>query len=162
MSLFQRMMKEIEEEMALVEKISIPRALTLTSGLDSPIVVKQFDHNSRRLDLTLKKDMITTLDLSNSEIYLVMKKSNGASLTLKGEITNAIGGKVNFLFTKESLDTNGNVKCEIVRKGNDGTTLSFPFFDIQVNESMYEDSMLNIEDDEFTIIDNIVPMREEM
>lgn len=32
MSLFQRMMKEIEEDMALVEKISIPRALTLTSG----------------------------------------------------------------------------------------------------------------------------------
>ena len=81
MSLFQRMMKEIEEEMALVEKISIPRALTLTNGLDNPIVVKQFDHNSRRLDLTLKKDTITMLDLSNSEIYLVMKKSNGASLT---------------------------------------------------------------------------------
>ena len=53
-----------------------------------------------------------------------------------------------------------NVKSSV--KGNDGTTLSFPFFDIQVNESMYEDSMLNIEDDEFTIIDNIVPMREEM
>ena len=162
MKLIQRMMKEIEKEMALVEKISIPRTLTLSSGLDTPIIVKQFDHNSRRLDLTLKRDMTNMLDLSNSEVYLIMKKSNGTSLTLKGEIQNSVGGKVNFLFTKESLDTNGNVKCEIVRKGNDGTTLSFPFFDIQVNESMYEDSMLNIEDDEFTIIDNIVPMREEM
>lgn len=159
MNLRARMAMAIDEPTVEAEKVTISRTLVITSGISEAITVKQRDHNSRVLELTLRKTVISPLDLSNSTLYLIVKKPDNTTVKLQGVITNTLNGVVEFSFTKESLSLSGTAKCEVVRLGQDGTTLSFPSFDLTIQESIYNDFMFTIEDEEFTAIENVVPMQ---
>lgn len=152
MDLRTRMAMSISETTAESEKVVITRTLALDGNLDDFISVKQRDHNSRVLRLTIKKNQDVTLDLSNATVILIIQRPDGIKTKLEGTIINATGGEVEFSFTKDSVSTAGVAKCEVVRLGEDGTTLSSPSFDITVEESLYDDFMLGFGEDEFTVV----------
>ena len=152
MDLRTRMAMSISETTAESEKVVITRTLALYGNLDDFISVKQRDHNSRVLRLTIKKNQDVTLDLSNATVILIIQRPDGIKTKLEGTIINATGGEVEFSFTKDSVSTAGVAKCEVVRLGEDGTTLSSPSFDITVEESLYDDFMLGFGEDEFTVV----------
>lgn len=152
MDLRTRMAMSISETTAESEKVVITRTLALDGNLDDFISVKQRDHNSRVLRLTIKKNQDVTLDLSNATVILIIQRPDGIKTKLEGTIINATGGEVEFSFTKESVSTAGVAKCEVVRLGEDGTTLSSPSFDITIEESLYDDFMLGFGEDEFTVV----------
>ena len=152
MDLRTRMAMSISETTAESEKVVITRTLALDGNLDDFISVKQRDHNSRVLRLTIKKNQDVTLDLSNTTVLLIIQRPDGIKTKLEGAIVNATGGEVEFSFTKESVSTAGVAKCEVVRLGEDGTTLSSPSFDITIEESLYDDFMLGFGEDEFTVV----------
>lgn len=152
MDLRTRMEMSISEATAESEKVVITRTLALDGNLDDFISVKQRDHNSRVLRLTIKKNQDVTLDLSNATVILIIQRPDGIKTKLEGTIINATGGEVEFSFTKESVSTAGVAKCEVVRLGEDGTTLSSPSFDITIEESLYDDFMLGFGEDEFTVV----------
>ena len=149
-------MNPTKKEIIEVEKINDMRTLILTTGINEGVTVKQNDHNSRVLQLTLKKNIVAPLDLTNSEVSLVIQKASGMKIKLKGEIKNPKNGMVNFVFTREALEEVGSIKCEVVRVGGDGSFLSFPPFDITIEESIYEDYLFGVEDEEFTVINCVL------
>lgn len=152
MDLRTRMAMSINKTTAESEKVVITRTLALNGNLDDFISVKQRDHNSRVLRLTIKKNQDVTLDLSNATVILIIQRPDGIKTKLEGTIINATGGEVEFSFTKDSVSTAGVAKCEVVRLGEDGTTLSSPSFDITIEESLYDDFMLGFGEDEFTVV----------
>lgn len=152
MDLRTRMALTLETTSEEAEKVVTSRNLILTGGIDNPISVKRGDHNSRVLKLTLRKDVTTHLDLSKSDVFLVMLKPNGIKIKITGEVTNAVGGEVVFALDKDALSTSGEAKCEVVRVGQDGTLLSSPAFAITIEESLFDDFMLGLGEDEFTVI----------
>lgn len=152
MDLRTRMAMSIGETTAESEKVVVTRTLALDGNLDDSISVKQRDHNSRVLRLTIKKNQDVTLDLSNAAVILIIQRPDGIKTKLEGTIINATGGEVEFSFTKDSVSTAGVAKCEVVRLGEDGTTLSSPSFDITIEESLYDDFMLGFGEDEFTVV----------
>lgn len=152
MDLRTRMEMSISETTAESEKVVVARTLILSGNLNEPISVKQRDHNSRVLRLTLRKSLGSSLDLSNATVLLIIQRPDGIKTKLEGTVTNATGGEVEFSFTKDSVSTAGVAKCEVVRLGEDGTTLSSPSFDITIEESLYDDFMLGFGEDEFTVV----------
>ena len=152
MDLRTRMAMSISKTTTESEKVVITRTLALDGNLDDFISVKQRDHNSRVLRLIIKKNQDVTLDLSNATVLLIIQRPDGIKTKLEGTIINATGGEVEFSFTKESVSTAGVAKCEVVRLGEDGTTLSSPSFDITIEESLYDDFMLGFGEDEFTVV----------
>lgn len=152
MDLRTRMAMSISETTAESEKVVVARTLLLYGDINKPVSVKQRDHNSRVLRLTLKKTLDTSLDLSNATVLLIIQRPDGIKTKLEGTIINTTGGEVEFSFTKESVSTAGVAKCEVVRLGEDGTTLSSPSFDITIEESLYDDFMLGFGEDEFTVV----------
>lgn len=142
-----------------VEKFPIERTLNIDTGINTSITVKQGDHNSRLLKLTLLKTSRVALDLTGTTVYLFVKKPNDDVTRIEGEINSTSVGLVNFSFNKESLSVAGTCSCEVVRVGSDNSTLSFPLFLLKVDESIYKDTMIAIvNDDEFSLIDNVVPI----
>ena len=152
MDLRTRMEMSISEATTESEKVVVTRTLILSGNLNEPISVKQRDHNSRVLRLTLRKSLGSSLDLSNATGLLIIQRPDGIKTKLEGTIINATGGEVDFSFTKDSVSTAGVAKCEVVRLGEDGTTLSSPSFDITIEESLYDDFMLGFGEDEFTVV----------
>lgn len=142
---------------ALIEKVIISRTLKLESGLNDSIEVKQGDHNSRVLQLTLYKTNREVLDLTDSTVYLFVKKDK-ETIPLVGRVSLGTSGIVEFTLTKEALSMAGMIKCEVVRVGSDESTLSFPIFDIKVKESIYKGIILST-DEEFTTLEGIVPIK---
>lgn len=134
------------------EKVVTSRTLLLTTGMSEVIKVKRGDHNSRVLRLTVKKDDIHYLDLSNAEVFLVMQKPNGIKLKITGEVINAVNGEVAFALTKDSLSTSGEALCEVVKVSEDGAILSTPSFSMTIQESLFDDFMLGFGEDDFTVI----------
>lgn len=157
MSLRERMNETVSQRLA-VEKIVIERSLDLTHGLSSPITVKQFDHNSRVLSLTLEKKSGTPLDLTNTKVYLIIRRPDREKLKLANESALLMDGKVEFSFTQRSLAIVGKADCEIVVVGADESILSFPLFNITIQESIY-DEMIDVvtsdKDGEFSLIDDL-------
>lgn len=153
MNFKSRLANFIEQNGNNEDKVTITRTLNLEGNLNSPVSVKQRDHNSRLLKLSLKKDLKTNLDLTNTEVLLIVEKPDGIKERLDGVVTNPLLGEVVFSFTKNSLSTAGTAKCEVVRIGNESSTLSFPSFKIEIVESIYDDFLLGFGEDDFTVVE---------
>lgn len=102
--------------------------------------LKQADHNSRILNITLSKDGAREkVNLSNSQIYLFVRKADGNVVMLIGTDINIVESSFKVAFTEQALACVGNIECEVVKIGNDGSKLSFPIFKIPVSDSIHDD-----------------------
>ena len=157
MSLRERMNEKVMQQLK-VDKATIERNLDLINGLSTPITVKQFDHNSRVLCLTLEKVRGTALDLTNTTIYLVIRRPDREKVKLSNTSVSLTEGKVEFSFTQHSLAIVGQADCEVVVVGADESILSFPVFNITIQESIY-DEMIDVitgdKDEEFSTINDL-------
>ena len=156
MSLRDRMNEKVMQQLK-VDKATIERNLDLINGLSTPIVVKQFDHNSRVLCLTLEKTRGTALDLTNTTIYLVIRRPDKEKVKLPSTNISLTEGKVEFSFTQRSLAIVGKADCEVVVLGADESILSFPVFDMTIQESIYDEiiDILSNDEEEFPTIEDL-------
>lgn len=157
MSLRDRMNEKVMRQLS-VDKATIERNLDLIDGLSTPITVKQFDHNSRVLCLTLEKKRGVPLDLTNTSVYLIIRRPDKEKVKLSNTSVSLTEGKVEFSFTQHSLAIVGQADCEVVVVGADESILSFPVFNITIQESIY-DEMIDVitgdKDEEFSTIDDL-------
>ena len=157
MSLRDRMNEKVMRQLS-VDKATIERNLDLIDGLSTPITVKQFDHNSRVLCLTLEKKRGVPLDLTNTSVYLIIRRPDKEKVKLPSTNISLTGGKVEFSFTQRSLAIVGKADCEVVVLGADESILSFPVFDMTIQESIYDeiiDILSNDEEEEFPTIEDL-------
>ena len=156
MSLRDRMNEKVMRQLS-VDKATIERNLDLIDGLSTPITVKQFDHNSRVLCLTLEKKRGVPLDLTNTSVYLIIRRPDKEKVKLPSTNISLTGGKVEFSFTQRSLAIVGKADCEVVVLGADESILSFPVFDMTIQESIYDEmiSTLSVEEEEFSTIEDL-------
>lgn len=156
MSLRDRMNEKVMRQLS-VDKATIERNLDLIDGLSTPITVKQFDHNSRVLCLTLEKKRGVPLDLTNTSVYLIIRRPDKEKVKLPSTNISLTGGKVEFSFTQRSLAIVGKADCEVVVLGADESILSFPVFDMTIQESIYDEmvSTLSGEEEEFSTIEDL-------
>lgn len=135
MSLLTRMNAIMSEE---IDKETIEVVLDLHVGIKKEITLKQADHNSRILNVSLTKNMLHTVKLHNSRVDLYIRKADGTVAVVEGYDVDAENGSVSFSFTRQALSTPPTIECEVVKTGNDGSTLSFPLFTINVSDSIYD------------------------
>ena len=156
MSLRDRMNEKVMRQLK-VDKATIERNLDLINGLSTPITVKQFDHNSRVLCLTLEKKRGVPLDLTNTSVYLIIRRPDKEKVKLPSTNISLTEGKVEFSFTQRSLAIVGKADCEVVVLGADESILSFPVFDMTIQESIYDEmvSTLSGEEEEFSTIEDL-------
>lgn len=156
MSLRDRMNEKVMRQLS-VDKATIERNLDLINGLSTPITVKQFDHNSRVLCLTLEKKRGVPLDLTNTSVYLIIRRPDKEKVKLPSTNISLTEGKVEFSFTQRSLAIVGKTDCEVVVLGVDESILSFPVFDMTIQESIYDEmiSTLSGEEEEFPTIEDL-------
>lgn len=135
MSLKERIATIMEEE---IDKEMIELVLDLHTGTRQSITLKQADHNSRLLKVTLTKNMLHTVKLHGSRVDLYVRKTDGTVVVLEGYDLVEDEGIVYFTFTRQALSTLPTIECEVVKTGNDGSTLSFPLFTVSVEDSIYD------------------------
>ncbi len=135
MSLKERIATIMEEE---IDKEMIELVLDLHTGTRQSITLKQADHNSRLLKVTLTKNMLHTVKLHGSRVDLYVRKTDGTVVVLEGYDLVEDEGIVYFTFTRQALSTLPTIECEVVKTGNDGSTLSFPLFTVSVKDSIYD------------------------
>ena len=135
MSLKERIATIMEEE---IDKEMIELVLDLHTGTRQSITLKQADHNSRLLKVTLTKNMLHTVKLHGSRVDLYVRKTDGTVVVLEGYDLVEDEGIVYFTFTRQALSTLPTIECEVVKTGNDGSTLSFPLFKVNVEDSIYD------------------------
>lgn len=135
MSLMDRLQEIMSDE---IDKETIEVVLDLHIGTQKEITLKQADHNSRILKVMLTKNMLSIVKLHNSRVDLYLRKSDGNIVVIEGYDINAEDGEVYFSLTRQALSTLPSVECEVVKTGNDGSTLSFPLFTINIEDSIYD------------------------
>lgn len=135
MSLKERMRTIMEEE---IDKEMIELVLDLHTGTRQTITLKQADHNSRLLKVSLTKNMLHVVKLHGSRVDLYVRKTDGTVVVLEGYDLVEDEGIVYFSFTRQALSTLPTIECEVVKTGSDGSTLSFPLFKVNVEDSIYD------------------------
>lgn len=135
---------------AEVDKETIEIVLDLHAGTQQQITLKQCDHNSRLLKVTLTKNLLYPVKLHESEMKLYVRKSDGDIVRLDAYEVDAENGVVCFSLTRQALSTLPSVECEVVKIGNDGSILSFPIFKIDIKDSIHDEAYDLIEKDEVT------------
>ena len=135
MSLKEKMRAIMEEE---IDKETIELTLDLHIGTKQSITLKQADHNSRLLKVLLTKNMLYPVKLHGSRVDLYVRKKDGTVVVIEGYDVNPEDGEVYFSLTRQALSTLPSIECEVVKTGNDGSTLSFPLFVINVEDSIYD------------------------
>lgn len=135
MSLLARMNAIMSEE---IDKETIEVVLDLHTGTKKEITLKQADHNSRILKVSLTKNMLHVVKLHNSRVDLYIRKVDGTVAVVEGSDISAEDGVAYFSLTRQCLSTPPSIECEVVKTGNDGSTLSFPLFTINVSDSIYD------------------------
>lgn len=102
--------------------------------------LKQADHNSRIITITLSKDGgRESVDLFDSQLYLFVRKADSNIVMLTGFNVDLETSSFKVAFTEQALACVGDIECEVVKIGNDGSKLSFPIFKIPVAESIHDD-----------------------
>lgn len=147
MSLKEKMRTIMSDE---IDKETIEVVLDLHIGTQKEITLKQADHNSRILKVTLTKNMLSIVKLHNSRVDLYLRKSDGNIVVVEGYDINAEDGEVYFSLTRQALSTLPSIECEVVKIGNDGSILSFPIFKIDIKDSIHDEAYDLIEQDEVT------------
>ena len=147
MNLMDKLQEIMSDE---IDKETIDLTLDLHIGTQKEITLKQADHNSRILKVTLTKNMLSIVKLHNSRVDLYLRKSDGNIVVVEGYDINAEDGEVHFSLTRQALSTLPSVECEVVKIGNDGSILSFPIFKIDIKDSIHDEAYDLIEKDEVT------------
>ena len=124
---------------------------TSTSDVQNYYVLKQGDHISRVLRCNLTKGGLIPIDLKNSVLTLYIKKADMGLVAIKGTIVDATNGIVDFPLTRQSLAIADKIICEVVKIGSDASTMSFPLFSLQVEDSIADDDMIE-STDEFSLL----------
>ena len=104
--------------------------------LYEPLKFKQFDHESRVLGIELVVHD-TLLDLTNSRVDMWVYKPDG-KLVVKEVVKENIDIDNSILIiplTRQMLTTLPKIECEIVVTGADNRVLSFPIFEIEIEDS---------------------------
>ena len=124
---------------------------TSTSDVQNYYVLKQGDHISRVLRCNLTKGGLIPIDLKNSVLTLYIKKADMGLVAIKGTIVDATNGIVDFPLTRQSLAIADKIVCEVVKIGSDASTMSFPLFTLQVEDSIADDDLIE-STDEFSLL----------
>lgn len=124
---------------------------TSTSDVQNYYVLKQGDHISRVLRCNLTKGGLIPIDLKNSVLTLYIKKADMGLVAIKGTIVDATNGIVDFPLTRQSLAIADKIICEVVKVGSDASTMSFPLFSLQVEDSIADDDLIE-STDEFSLL----------
>ena len=124
---------------------------TSTSDVQNYYVLKQGDHISRVLRCNLTKGGLIPIDLKNSVLTLYIKKADMGLVAIKGTVVDATNGIVDFPLTRQSLAIADKIICEVVKIGSDASTMSFPLFSLQVEDSIADDDMIE-STDEFSLL----------
>ena len=135
MSLMNKLQKIMTEE---IDKETIEIVLDLHAGTQQQITLKQCDHNSRLLRVTLTKNLLYPVKLNNSEMKLYVRKTDGDIVRLDAYEVDEENGIVCFSLTRQALSTLPSIECEVVKIGNDESILSFPLFTIVVQDSIHD------------------------
>ena len=135
MSLLAKMNAIMSEE---IDKETIEVVLDLHTGTKKEITLKQADHNSRILKVSLTKNMLHVVKLHNSRVDLYIRKVDGTVAVVEGSDVSAEDGVAYFSLTRQCLSTPPTIECEVVKTGNDGSVLSFPLFTINVGDSIHD------------------------
>lgn len=104
--------------------------------LYEPLKFKQFDHESRVLGIELVVHD-TLLNLTNSRVDMWVYKPDG-KLVVKEVVKENIDIDNSILIiplTRQMLTTLPKIECEIVVTGADNRVLSFPIFEIEIEDS---------------------------
>lgn len=136
---------------AEVDKETIEIVLDLHAGTQQQITLKQCDHNSRLLKVTLTKNLLYPVKLHESEMKLYVRKSDGDIVRLDAYEVDAENGVVCFSLTRQALSTLPSIECEIVKIGEDESILSFPLFTIVVKDSIHDGAYDLIPEDEVDV-----------
>ena len=72
-------------------------------------------------------------------------------MAIKGTIVDATNGIVDFPLTRQSLAIADKIVCEVVKIGSDASTMSFPLFTLQVEDSIADDDLIE-STDEFSLL----------
>ena len=126
---------------------------TSTCDVQNYYVLKQGDHISRVLRCNLTKGGLIPIDLKNSVLTLYIKKADMGLVAIKGTIVDATNGIVDFPLTRQSLAIADKIVCEVVKIGSDASTMSFPLFTLQVEDSIADDDLIE-STDEFSLLND--------
>ena len=126
---------------------------TSTSDVQEYYILKQGDHISRVLRCNLTKGGLIPIDLKNSVLTLYIKKADMGLVAIKGTVVDATNGIVDFPLTRQSLAIADKIICEVVKIGSDASTMSFPLFTLQVEDSIADDDMIE-STDEFSLLND--------
>lgn len=132
-----------------IDKEIIELKIDLQEGTQESITLKQSDHNSRLLKVTLMKNDYP-VKLYNSRVSLYIRKSNGEIVSIEGYDMTENSGEVYFSLTRQALSTLPSIECEVVKIGTDNSILSFPIFKIDIKDSIHDEAYDLIEKDEVT------------
>ena len=124
---------------------------TSTSDVQNYYVLKQGDHISRVLRCNLTKGGLIPIDLKNSVLTLYIKKADMGLVAIKGTIVDATNGIVDFPLTRQSLAIADKIICEVVKIGSDASTMSFPLFSLQVEDTIVDEELVE-STDEFSLL----------
>lgn len=146
-------MEKLQEIMSdKIDKETIDLSLDLHTGTQQNIVLKQSDHNSRLLNITLTKNLLYPVKLNGSQLKLYVRKPNGEIVCLDAYEIQEESGVVRFSLTRQALSTPPSVECEVVKVGDDGSILSFPIFTITIKDSIHDEAYELIEQDEEVVL----------
>lgn len=105
------------------------------------ITAKQYDTNSRFLDVYLKDNGLP-IDLTGNEVRIYGKKHDGTSFFNDGEITNAKNGRCQFELTSQALAVAGKLQIEISIWQDNKRILTTPTFLIFVSPKIRNDDAI--------------------
>lgn len=124
---------------------------TTTEEVQEYYILKQGDHNSRVLRCVLTKSGLMPVDLKNSMLTLYIKKADLGLVAIKGIVVDAINGIVDFPLTRQSLAIADEIICEVVKVGSDASTMSFPLFALQIEDTIVDEDLVE-STDEFSLL----------
>lgn len=90
MNLMDKLQEIMSDE---IDKETIELTLDLHIGTKQSITLKQADHNSRILKVTLTKNMLSIVKLHNSRVDLYLRKSDGNIVVVEGTTSMQKKGK---------------------------------------------------------------------
>lgn len=128
--------------------------MDINSRLIESIIAKQNDTRSRFIEFTLFKDTIA-LDLTDHTVRLYAKKSDGMLVFNDAVIMNVLNGHISIELTSQLLASAGELLCELVFYGLDGSIFSSKEFIITVVKSLRDDSAVE-STNEYSALSNLL------
>ena len=122
--------------------------LDLHKGTSDEVRFKQGDHESRILEVTLMAHD-RFVDLNNARVDLWVYKSDD-KLAVKQCDTDVDSSIVRVALTRQMLAIMPSIRCEFVITYDDNSVLTFPYFDIDLDQSIVDEQRV-VSSDEFNL-----------